>query len=183
MLKLWVERYDKSAIMRALYKGVFCECGKPAIIKFKCMTCYNKAYNLLKPYAMYSETHKEKRRLAKRLWAKRHKEQDLAIHKAWRANNIERERINKRAQEKSWTSDEWLALKRQYGNHCVGCWKHESELKEMGRMLVPDHIVPLAKGGLNHITNLQPLCHTGKGGVPGACNGVKKDKYIDFLIT
>ncbi len=78
----------------------------------------------------------------------------------------------------SWTAKEWLALKRGYGNRCVGCWKTESELTALGRKIVPDHIVPLSKGGLNHITNLQPLCH-GKSG----CNNSKGAKYNDFVIS
>jgi hypothetical protein len=78
----------------------------------------------------------------------------------------------------SWTAAEWQTLKRQLGFRCVGCWKHESELKVLGRKLVPDHIIPLSQGGLNHITNLQPLCH-GRGG----CNNTKGASYADFLVS
>jgi hypothetical protein len=78
----------------------------------------------------------------------------------------------------TWTAKAWMTLKKGYGNRCVGCWKTESELKALGRKLVPDHITPLSKGGLNHITNLQPLCH-GRGG----CNNSKGAKYIDFVIA
>jgi len=35
-----------------------------------------------------------------------------------------------------------------------------------------DHIVPLARGGLNHPANLQPLCHR--------CNRRKGDAIIDY---
>jgi hypothetical protein len=78
----------------------------------------------------------------------------------------------------SWTAKQWQTLKRQYGFRCVGCWKTESELTALGRKLVPDHIVPVVKGGLNHITNIQPLCH-GTGG----CNNRKGKKYRDFVIS
>ncbi len=44
--------------------------------------------------------------------------------------------------------------------------------------LVPDQIIPVVEGGLNHITNLQPLCH-GRNG----CNNKKGAKYFDFVIS
>ncbi len=78
----------------------------------------------------------------------------------------------------SWTLAEWKTLKRQYGHRCVGCWKTEAELKVLGRKLVPDQIIPVVEGGLNHITNLQPLCH-GRNG----CNNKKGAKYFDFVIS
>jgi 5-methylcytosine-specific restriction endonuclease McrA len=78
-----------------------------------------------------------------------------------------------------WTAAEWLALKhgtRHIG--CFDCWKTEAELKLLNRKLVPDHIVPVSKGGLNIIENLQPLCH----GV-GGCNNKKFDKIKDFMLS
>lgn len=78
----------------------------------------------------------------------------------------------------SFTAQEWLTLKRQYGYRCVACWKHESELGALGRKLAPDHIVPLTKGGRNDILNIQPLCH----GIDG-CNNHKGAKYIDFVTS
>ena len=61
----------------------------------------------------------------------------------------------------------------------MGCWKAEAELLLVGRKLVADHIVAVAKGGLNHITNIQPLCHSEKGG----CNNKKNDRYIDYVVS
>ena len=107
---------------------------------------------------------------------------------AWRRANPGRNReINRVSKHKykarqraggSYTAVEWQTLKRQLGFRCVGCWKTGVELKALGRKLVPDHIIPISKGGLNIIENLQPLCH-GKGG----CNNKKHDKYQDFLIS
>jgi predicted restriction endonuclease len=76
------------------------------------------------------------------------------------------------------TLREWLTLKRQYGYRCVACLKTETELALLGRKLVPDHIEPLVKGGLDIIENLQPLCH-GRGG----CNNRKGGRYMDFVIS
>jgi len=78
----------------------------------------------------------------------------------------------------SFTATQWATLKRQYGHRCVSCWKTETELKALGRKLVPDHIIPITKGGMNIITNLQPLCH-GTGG----CNNRKRARYVDFIIS
>jgi hypothetical protein len=108
-----------------------------------------------------------------------------AYVRKWRQANPDKHKAiaqNRRARKHgnggSFTAKEWATLKRQYGNHCVGCWKTEVELKALRRNLVPDHIVPIVKGGLNHITNLQPLCH-GEGG----CNNLKGAKYIDYVIS
>jgi predicted restriction endonuclease len=76
------------------------------------------------------------------------------------------------------TAAQWATLLRQYGHRCVGCWRTATQLKALGRILVPDHIVPVVKGGLGDITNIQPLCH-GRGG----CNNRKGPKYLDFVIS
>jgi 5-methylcytosine-specific restriction endonuclease McrA len=69
------------------------------------------------------------------------------------------------------TTQEWLDLKTLYGNRCLRCGTHESNLD---RLLEEDHIVPLSKGGSNWISNIQPLCHN--------CNGMggKGTSTIDY---
>lgn len=47
---------------------------------------------------------------------------------------------------------------------CQSCGKTDREAK-----LNIDHIIPLAKGGANDISNLQTLC--------SSCNQKKKDRY------
>ena len=112
--------------------------------------------------------------------ATRAKASSLANPGRTRLLRIQTER-NRRARKSgsngSFTPAEWQTLKQQYGNRCVGCWRHETELKALGRVLSPD-VVPLSKGGLNHITNLQPLCH-GLGG----CNNKKHAHEFDFLVS
>ena len=71
-----------------------------------------------------------------------------------------------------YTTQEWLDLKEHYGNICLCCRKHESELV---RPLEQDHVIPITKPGTsNWITNIQPLCHD--------CNGMggKGTKIIDY---
>ena len=50
------------------------------------------------------------------------------------------------------TFGEWYALKEMYGNVCLACGA-------MGD-LEPDHVIPLARNGLNVIENIQPLCRS-----------------------
>jgi len=57
----------------------------------------------------------------------------------------------------------------QEGN-CPGCYTHfESRHMEV------DHIIARAKGGTDHVSNLQLLC--------GHCNRVKGDRGMDYLRT
>jgi len=67
----------------------------------------------------------------------------------------------------SYSYKEWEELKNQYGNICLSCKKSEV-------LLVPDHIVPLSKGGSSDIDNIQPLC--------SSCNHKKYNKIIDYRL-
>ena len=53
----------------------------------------------------------------------------------------------------SFTLIDWLALCDFYDNRCLRC-KNQFPL----HLLTPDHVVPLATGGLGFISNIQPLC-------------------------
>lgn len=52
--------------------------------------------------------------------------------------------------------------KKLYQKNCVFCGTYEN--------IVIDHVIPIAKGGVHGIGNLQPLCHS--------CNARKSDKYM-----
>lgn len=123
----------------------------------------------------WREANPEKMLAAVKSWQKRHKDRVSEILRAWQKANPDKVAANtnkRRAKLRgSWTATEWQTLKRQYGFRCVGCWR-------TGRKLVPDHIVPISKGGLNIIENIQPLCH----GIEG-CNNKKHAKTIDFVIS
>lgn len=75
----------------------------------------------------------------------------------------------------SHTKEQWKVLKNFFGSACLCCGLSEDKLKDLGRKLAADHIVPIAKGGTNDIENIQPLCH----GV-GGCNNKKGTKFMDY---
>ena len=137
---------------------------EPKHAKGLCMNCYSAAH-----YAANAQARLEQNRI-------------------WRKNNPERcaaQQHRHKARIKAnggvWTAEEWQGLKQRHNNSCVGCGKTESELGLLNRLLVPDHIVPLVKGGLNSIENLQPLCHCRAKGSRGGCNNIKGRKIKKFI--
>lgn len=60
--------------------------------------------------------------------------------------------------------EEWLLLAIYYGLRCLAC----GEQTKIGM----DHVVPLSRGGIHHISNIQPLCKD--------CNYAKKARTIDY---
>jgi 5-methylcytosine-specific restriction endonuclease McrA len=72
--------------------------------------------------------------------------------------------IRKFVAQDSFTKSEFKTLCDQYGNVCLRCRKK--------RILVADHVIPLALGGKNDITNIQPLCRN--------CNGKKCMDSTDY---
>jgi 5-methylcytosine-specific restriction endonuclease McrA len=117
------------------------------------------------------------------------REEVRAKNRRWRSNNLGyvRERLRawhlanpdkKKAAEhrrRAWkmgngghfTAAEWQALKRQYNYTCLRCGRCEPKIK-----LTPDHVIPLARGGRNDISNIQPLC--------GPCNSSKNTATTDY---
>lgn len=64
----------------------------------------------------------------------------------------------------SHTPEEWDQLCARYDHRCLCCGEEKP--------LTKDHIMPLSKGGVNTIDNLQPLCMT--------CNVRKHARHIDY---
>jgi 5-methylcytosine-specific restriction endonuclease McrA len=63
-----------------------------------------------------------------------------------------------------YSEEEWRALCGHFGNVCVRCGSDG--------VLQADHVQPLATGGSNDITNIQPLC--------APCNAAKHTQTIDY---
>jgi 5-methylcytosine-specific restriction endonuclease McrA len=67
----------------------------------------------------------------------------------------------------SHSEEEWHGIVARAGNRCLRCGVSGLDVP-----LTKDHIVPLAKGGTNYASNLQPLCRS--------CNAWKGNRAIDF---
>jgi len=63
----------------------------------------------------------------------------------------------------NFTPEEWYCLVRDAGFRCANCGTPGDCVT-----LHADHILPVAKGGTNHVSNIQPLC--------GKCNMAKGAK-------
>lgn len=134
----------------------------------------------LKEYRrQYYLKNKERIKEQARNWARDNGDQKRAIKRKY--NHSEhgykkvyegvRRRLARKAAspDGSFTRDEWTDLAAQYDFTCM-CCRRQFDLKRGG--LEPDHIVPLAAGGSDAITNIQPLCRN--------CNAQKGDRVVDY---
>lgn len=81
-----------------------------------------------------------------------------------------RRRARIKANGGTFSRAEFVALVERCGNQCVACKTPAPAVK-----LEPDHIIPIALGGINDITNIQPLCRS--------CNAKKRAKTVNYLAT
>jgi len=65
------------------------------------------------------------------------------------------------------TPQEWRELLERTGNKCLCCGASDVKLTQ-------DHVIPLCRGGMNVIDNIQPLCQV--------CNSTKGTKVIDYRV-
>ena len=102
----------------------------------------------------YRENNREKRRETYRKWAAANPDKRLALDRKRRAR--------KAGAEGEFTTDEFAALCELFENRCAYC---DTDAK-----LTADHVVPLSKGGSDHIENILPACQP--------CNSSKGTKSI-----
>jgi len=83
-----------------------------------------------------------------------------------RNKELRRQRMVEARKKGTHTTEQWEALKAEFGHVCLRCGRQ-------GYHLDKDHIVPVYQGGSDGIENIQPLCawcNAGKG--PDATNWV-----------
>jgi hypothetical protein len=177
-------------------KQATCHPDKKSHCHGLCLKCYNFSY---------ASAHREDAKLRSKQWREQNPEWHNKQNREWDRNNPEKAaEIGRRKRRKalltkpeetrqkwivkshkrrakkagnggSFTVAQWLSLKMHCGSKCLCCKRTEVELQTLSLKLVPDHIVPIAKGGSSDISNIQPLCH-GKGG----CNNRKETKTVDY---
>lgn len=171
----------------------------PKVIRTKEKTAYAAAYyrthkkefqarqvRLKEEKRAYDKKYRAARKIERRTYQaayyRTHREEMIAAALIWQRQNPGKKRdkekarsAKKRANGGSYTAKQWRELKVFHGNRCLGCGIAEVELLRVGLKLVPDHVLPVAKGGTSDIGNIQPLCH-GKNG----CNNKKAAHHIDY---
>lgn len=65
------------------------------------------------------------------------------------------------------TAAEWRELLAQFDSRCVACGRR--------RNITRDHVIPVALGGSDDISNIQPLCRS--------CNSRKGLRIIDYRLA
>ena len=81
------------------------------------------------------------------------------------SSNKARRELLARAEDAYKPSDLWIIYRQQQGR-CAAC--------EEAKRLTVDHIIPITKGGSNHLKNIQLLCRS--------CNSRKGNKHsVDFM--
>lgn len=85
---------------------------------------------------------------------------DAIRQRRWRAANLDRARLREQVRTNNYrarqygvrgvlTLVEWVMRCAEFGNRCAECGEPETTI---------DHIVPMERGGVNSIENIQPLC-------------------------
>jgi 5-methylcytosine-specific restriction endonuclease McrA len=134
---------------------------------------YRRTHNeeIVQYNVQYRKEHAEELAQYNAKYYKEHPEEYKERLNKWRKENPERAKIQMHTRRTrktqaggSFTKEEWEALCNKYDNKCLDCGKR--------RKLVPDHVIPVAKGGTSNIDNIQPLC--------GPCNSKKATRIVDY---
>lgn len=101
-----------------------------------------------------------KRYEAIKRWRARHPERSALVDQVQKVN----QRAGYRGDKNRISVADWTFLRDMRGGECFRC-------REMVDLNV-DHVVPTSHGGLNHPSNLQPLCKS--------CNSIKSTDCTDY---
>lgn len=130
----------------------------------------NRAEKLEYQKRYYEENRLEILEQSKKYY-QQNKERHRELTRKWKQNNPERHKIiwrngNARRRARKKTNGSYKVtnkdLAKLYNQPCVFCG-------ELGDIQI-DHVIPIARGGVHGIGNLQALCEP--------CNRSKKDKYM-----
>lgn len=176
-----LENYHKD---RAQKDGVVCRCKKCMAEKNRLdpekAQAISRAYRAANPEKVratnkaYRVANSGKMREYSKAWVKANPEKVKAQQKAYRAANPEKIKVRKKAwrtanldkdraaqhqrrarvfsAEGSYTIAEWEAKLVLYKGRCHWCGK------KIKGVTHADHVIPLARGGTNYISNLVPSC-------------------------
>lgn len=150
-------------------KSSFTRGAQGPLPKF-CFRC--RKQRALEASNRFAKQNSEKRRLESKTYFHNHREKEAVRNSRYRETNskrlLEKNRLNKRnnrsrfrsyehkrrallnAAPGQFTKEEFDQLCSKYNHRCLRCG--------LEKQLVPDHVIPLSKGGTNFITNIQPLC-------------------------
>lgn len=137
-------------------------CG-PEGTRRQCRICRNK--RVKESY----RRHREKRLTESRARYAANPERYAEWSRRWQQENRERSNLLSRLKKQrrrnagTLTVQDWELVLEVYGSACLACGKDEVTI---------DHVVPVFVGGLNEISNVQPLC--------GFCNTSKGTKTVDY---
>jgi 5-methylcytosine-specific restriction endonuclease McrA len=131
----------------------------------------------------WAKDNKERHNENTKRWSDANRDKQHAAEKAWRQKHPHKQREKNhrrkaRLYEGGGTYDHssWLMLLERCGNQCLRCGSRDN--------ITIDHVVPLARGGANLISNLQPLCkpcNSGKGAKTVDYRSVENKAYAAFL--
>lgn len=120
---------------------------------------------------VYAQRNAERLKARKREWYINNKDKEQDRRKLWLLENPEYHRQWKKANATlvkiyghkrrvkikenggSFTAKDWERKLQEHNHRCAFCGMHNDEVP-----LTIDHIVSIAKGGSNDISNIQPLC-------------------------
>jgi 5-methylcytosine-specific restriction endonuclease McrA len=106
---------------------------------------------------LWYATNWERGRKQRNQYAKAHPEMDRC--------HTENRRALKIASGGTITAEEWQELVGAFGRKCLCCGATDKKL-------TMDHVIPLARGGVHSIANVQPLCLS--------CNSRKNVREVDY---
>jgi 5-methylcytosine-specific restriction endonuclease McrA len=138
----------------------------------ECRACRNAGRKARHEQRIVADpTYRESVATRARAWYRDNPERGKERAMTWyRANpaRVTARRESRRAREMnaegSFTEQEWRDLCAHYGNRCLCCGA--------SGVMTADHVIPLARGGSNDISNIQPLCRH--------CNATKHTKATDY---